>query len=216
MNPMAKDHVPALLDALLALDADGVGRRAAEEVSASLADLPGRWRTGLVVADDLGGGWTNRFACEFGLRFGSGDPRDAPGEIPPKLPKRFWLTGVLWSSEPASARAAREAILTAAHRFSYMHRHGTPRTVRDKMAQEGYVLAMSGCAGPVLDPDDLDYSRAVLAPLLDADDMRTAIECLFGDAAGRTLGFTPRGLSPGAGLAVALHDARQDRTPPSP
>jgi hypothetical protein len=30
----------------------------------------------------------------------------------------------------------------------------------------------------------------------------------FGDAAGRTLGFTPRGLSPWAGLALALHDAR--------
>jgi hypothetical protein len=40
--------------------------------------------------------------------------------------------------------------------------------------------------------------------------MRTAIECLFGDAAGQTLGFTPRGLSPWAGLALALHDARHD------
>jgi hypothetical protein len=38
--------------------------------------------------------------------------------------------------------------------------------------------------------------------------MRTCIECLFGDAATRTLGFTPRGLSPWAGLALALHDAR--------
>ena len=31
---------------------------------------------------------------------------------------------------------------------------------------------------------------------------------LFGDEAARTLGFTPRGLSPQAGLALALHDAR--------
>jgi hypothetical protein len=38
--------------------------------------------------------------------------------------------------------------------------------------------------------------------------MRTCIECLFGDEAGRTLGFTPRGLSPWAGLALALYDAR--------
>lgn len=42
--------------------------------------------------------------------------------------------------------------------------------------------------------------------------MRTAIECLFGDAAGATLGFTPRGLSPWAGLALALHDARPKQT----
>jgi hypothetical protein len=51
----------------------------------------------------------------------------------------------------------------------------------------------------------------VLIPYLDAEDTRTCIECLFGDAAGRTLGFTPRGLSPWAGLALALHDARPNQ-----
>ena len=40
---------------------------------------------------------------------------------------------------------------------------------------------------------------------------RTCIECLFGDEPGRTLGFTPRGLSPWAGLALALHDARPNQ-----
>src|SRR5438874_1480882 len=74
----------------------------------------------------------------------------------------------------------------------YWQRHGPARKLRDRLAQEGHIMALAGCTGPVLD----------------ADDMRTAIECLFGDAAGRTLGFTPRGLSPWAGLALALHDAR--------
>ena len=60
----------------------------------------------------------------------------------------------------------------------------------------------------MLDEEDLAYTREVLVPYLEADDMRTTIECLFGDAAGRTLGFTPRGLSPWAGLALALHDAQ--------
>jgi hypothetical protein len=50
--------------------------------------------------------------------------------------------------------------------------------------------------------------REVLAPFLDTEDMRTSIECLFGDAAARTLGFTPQGRSQWAGLALALHDAR--------
>ena len=48
----------------------------------------------------------------------------------------------------------------------------------------------------------------VLIPFLEAEDMWAGIECLFGDAAGRTLGFTPLGLSPWAGLALALHHAR--------
>jgi hypothetical protein len=71
-------------------------------------------------------------------------------------------------------------------------------------------MALAGCTRPALDPEDLEYTRCVLEPFLDATDMRTAIECLFGDAAGRTLGFTPRGLSPWAGLALALHDARSN------
>jgi hypothetical protein len=76
------------------------------------------------------------------------------------------------------------------------------------MIQEGSVMAQAGCLGPSLVADDLEYTREVLTPYLEAEDKRTAIECLFGDAAGRTLGFTPRGLSPWAGLALALHDAR--------
>jgi len=42
---------------------------------------------------------------------------------------------------------------------------------------------------------------------------RTCVECLFGDADGRTLGFTPRGLSHWAGLVLALHDARPGGSP---
>ena len=76
------------------------------------------------------------------------------------------------------------------------------------LTQEEDVMEAAACSGPVLEEGDIASTREVLAPLLDADDMRTAIECLFGDAAGRTLGVTPRGLSPWAGLALALHDAR--------
>jgi hypothetical protein len=69
-------------------------------------------------------------------------------------------------------------------------------------------LALAGCTEPVLESDDLAYTEEVIAPYLDATDMRTAIECLYGDSAGRTLGFTPRGLSANAGLALALQRAR--------
>src|SRR5262249_30250700 len=111
-------------------------------------------------------------------------------------------------SEPASERAVREALLTAVYRTAYVRRHGHARTLREMLVQEGQVLVAAGCSTPALDADDIEYTREVLKPFLDADDMRTCMECLFGDAAGRTLGFTPRGLSPWAGLALALHDAR--------
>jgi hypothetical protein len=211
MNPMGKDHVTALLDALLALNADGVAARAAAEAAAALADVPGEFKAALVVVDDLMGGWTDRYANEFDYRFGGsrGHPPSGPGPSLPKWLKHFWLFGVLWTSEPPSERAAREAMLAAAYRAAYVHRHGPAGTLRDMLAQEGAVMAAAGCTGPVLDSDDLAYTREVLVPYLGADDKRTCIECLFGDAAARTLGFTPRGLSPWAGLALALHDARR-------
>jgi hypothetical protein len=213
MNPMGKGHMVALLDALLDLDADVMAARAAAAAAPQLADDPGVCKLALVVADDLMGGGTNRYDYEFTLRFGpagarSGACPNAPlGSELPRWSKHFWIACVLWSSEAPSERAIREAVLTAVHRVAYLYRQGPARTLRDMMAQEGQVMATAGCKGPVLDDEDIAYTREVLRPYLDADDKRTAIECLFGDAAGRTLGFTPRGLSPWAGLALALHDA---------
>jgi hypothetical protein len=207
INPMAKDHVTVLLDAYLAKDADGIGARVAAEVSVRLADVPGNFKVGLVVADDLMGAGTNRYENEFAFRFGRAH-LPSGGVKRSRWLKDVWLTGVLWSSEAPSERAVHEAILTAVHRVAYMHQHGPARTLREMLAQEGQVMALAGCSGPTLDAEDIAYTREVLVPYLDADDMRTCIECLFGDEAARTLGFTPRGLSPWAGLALALHDAR--------
>ena len=209
MNPMGKDHVTALLDAYLAMDADAIGARTAAEVAARLADVPGDFKVGLVVCDDLMGGGSNRYDLEFAFRIGGahlsslGSPRERPRWL-----KDWWLQGVLWSSEAPTERAVREAILTSAHRFAYTHRHGFARTLREMLTQEGQVMALAGCSGPTLEAEDIAYTREVLIPHLGAEDTRTCIECLFGDEAGRTLGFTPRGLSPWAGLALALHDAR--------
>lgn len=197
-NPMAREHVASLLDELLAMDADGIGARAAAEAAGRLAEEPGDDQVTVVVADDLKGGWTNRYDYEFTFRVGYG-PHG----------KRYWgAIGLLWSSEPASERAVREAVLTAIFRTASMRRHGPPRTLREILAQEGQVTADAGCAGPMLDPEDIEYTREVLVPFLDVTDKRTIMECLFGDGPGSTLGFTPRGLSPWAGLALALHDGR--------
>ena len=88
MNPMGKDHVPVLLDELQELDADGVAARAVAEAASSLAHVGGEFKVTLVVADDAGGSWTNRYSSEFSHRFESKPYR-----------KRGWLTGILWTGE---------------------------------------------------------------------------------------------------------------------
>src|SRR5262249_7192237 len=107
-----------------------------------------------------------------------------------------------------------ETVRALLHRTASFAGDGTPWTLGEKMSREGAVLAAAGCTEPTLDADDLDYSRTVIESFLDTTDMPTAVACLCGDAAARTLGFAPLGLSPSAGLAVALHAARRLRPYP--
>ena len=199
MNPMGKEHIPALLDEYLAADTDGQAKRAVSGYEASLADVPGSFRVCLVICDDLKGGWTDRYATEFSHRF-------EPGA----LLKRGWVVGLLWTSEPAAAQAAVLEALVSLYRAAWIALHGHSRTLRDMLAQEGWAMSRAGCTDPVLEDDDLAYTREAMAPYLDATDRATLMACMFGDAAAATLGYAPRGLSARAGLAVALHDARHD------
>ena len=211
MNPMGKDHIPALIDEYIALDAeriasgaiDGVRRGgsflSAEVRSAKVEDPPAdrEYRVGLVVSDDLKGGWTNRWASEFSHRLESG-----------AFLKRGFITALLWTSEPASESRVRDAVLTSIHRAEYLQSHPAPKTLRGMLEQEGYAMARAGCTTPALDADDLAYTRTVIEPHLDAHDRATVIPCLFGDGAAAALGYPPQGLSERAGFALALHDAQ--------
>ncbi|HEY1013934.1 MAG TPA: hypothetical protein VGE07_14580, partial [Herpetosiphonaceae bacterium] len=96
-------------------------------------------------------------------------------------------------------------------RAAHVLRHGPARTLRQLLAQEGAALAAAGCSSPALDDEDLAYTAAVLEPLLERDDHPTLLACLLGDAAARALGYPPQGLSDGAGLALALHQALAGR-----
>jgi hypothetical protein len=198
MNPMGKDHVPALIDEYIALGAERIASDSVDEATANaVASQTKEYKVGLVVSDDLKGGWTNRWASEFSHRFET-----------KAFHKRGFLTGILWTSEPASASNVREAVLTSIYRAEYLQRHPSPKTLHGMIEQEGHAMARAGCTSPSLDADDLAYTRSVIAPHLDANDRATVMACLFGDAAANALGYPPQGLSDRAGLALALHDAR--------
>jgi hypothetical protein len=197
MNPMGKDHLPVFLDRLLALDADGEAARAAAEAEENLSNRPGEFRVTTVVSDDLMGGWTNRYASEFGYRFG-GKP----------YYKRGWIAALLWTSETYTLERVHEEVLSCIYRLAHIQQHGYAHTLGEMMAQEGYAMAMAGATTPTLDDDDLAYTRTVLAPYLDQTGEPTLIAALFGDPGAHELGYTPLGLSPRAGFALALHDTK--------
>jgi len=202
MNPMGKEHVPALLDEWIALGADDLAARAVAEAAIQLDRVGGEFQVGLVMADDAKGGWTNRYFSEFGHMF----------ETKP-LHRRGWLTGMLWTTETPSPEAAREAALTSVFRGAHVEQHGYARTLGEMMAQEGFAMANAGSLAPSLDADDLAYTRQVIAPYLGVTDQPTIMACLFGDEIASGLGYPPLGFSNRAGLALALADARSSRQP---
>jgi hypothetical protein len=66
---MAKEHVTALLDSLLQIDADGIAVRTAAEAAAQFPDVPIEAKATMVLTDDLMGGGTNRYDYEYQIRF---------------------------------------------------------------------------------------------------------------------------------------------------
>src|SRR5436305_9155418 len=69
-NPMAKEHALAKLDELLALGAEEIGAAAAEAAQRRLEAIDTvEIKASIVLADDVGGGWTNRSTTEAMVRF---------------------------------------------------------------------------------------------------------------------------------------------------
>lgn len=199
MNPMGKDHVPALLDSLIDLRADDLAGAAVDIARARLTDVPGSFKVGLVVADDAHGAWTNRYASEYSHRF---------EEM--AMYTRGWIVGIVWTSESPDEATVHREVMTAVYRAAHIGRHGPAKTLRGMLGQEGAAMVWAGCVEPALDPEDLAYTREVIKPLLDATDRATVMACLFGDEAAIALGYRPQGLSRRAGLALALEQAQSN------
>lgn len=202
MNPMGKEHIAAALDTLASLGAEDIAREAVAEVERRLGPVEAEIRVGIVVADDVAGGWTNRELIEANrLRV-----------MPRAAFERGWLVALYWAGEPVSRERVRQEVLSSVYRDLFLMRHGEPRTLGQLMALEGMALAFGDASGPTLDEEELDYTREIIGPYLDApvfEEFPTVFTCMYGDQAARKAGYAPLGLSPRAGCALALAQARQ-------
>lgn len=197
VNPMGKAHCLAAVNELIAIGADGVAAVASREAAARLPDAGPAARIHVSVLDDRMGGWTNRIFSEFGLRYGN------DFAIRANRTRRFY--GVwCWTSETYTAAQLRTSTFDTVYRAWHWQTRGAPRTLREMLALDHEAAQFSGAQQPLLDADDLEYTRQVLAPYLDAGDQPTCIAALFGDDAARSCGYPPLGLSARAGQALAV------------
>jgi hypothetical protein len=203
-NPMAKEHAVARIDELLALGADAVGAEAAASAQARLAGVQGDYeiKASVVLADDVAGGWTNRFTTEAMVRF------PLRGAL-----KRPFANALVWTSELPTAEQIRQEVLAAIYRVAYQQRHGLPTTLRSMLDQEGLAAVFAG-AKPTLPSESLEHARSIVNRDPDNALYPEIFACMYGDAAAEQLGYQPLGLPPRAGFEVALADAVEQQRDP--
>jgi hypothetical protein len=197
MNPMGQEHCLAMIDTLIALDAERVAADAAREAAARLPEDDRRpLGVAIVLADDRGG-WTNRWLTDFLDRF----PENRYHL------KRNWSVALIWASETASAARVRAAILASIARTVHQRTHGIPATLDQMLRQEGTALAFSG-ATMKRSASDIADLKARIAPHRDSTDRAVQFAVLYGDGPSKEAGYTPLGIPYIGGFDLALAEAR--------
>lgn len=202
-NPMAKKHALAKLDELLALGAEEIGADAARQAEARLTKVESvEIKASVLLADDVGGGWTNRYTSEAQVRF--------PGRGALKRP---FATALVWTSESQNPEQIGREVLAAIYRVAYQQRFGLPLTLATMLEQEGFAAVFAGEHGEFAAPE-VDRWQTIIHALGDDPPYPRTFAALYGDVAAEELGHQPLGLPPRAGFNVALADALHSRRDP--
>ncbi|MGD0969062.1 MAG: hypothetical protein ABR949_12350 [Candidatus Aquilonibacter sp.] len=202
VNPMAKPHVLARVEELLALGAETVALEAAREGSRRLGDLDEALRLILIVADDAAGGWTNRAFAEFAHRY------ESKHQV-----QRGWVVVMLWSSEKPSAGLVRRETLTTLYRTIDERKHGPVRKLREVMEREGRAMRFAAHERRY-DDVILRAIREKIEPHLDSHAAPIVFAALYGDATAESLGYPPLGIPDRGGYELALADAGESKRGP--
>jgi hypothetical protein len=204
-SPMGKRQ-KAFLDGLLEQQAENHALQAAQAAMQEL-ELPQTYRLALVVVDEPRNGWTQRHLTDAEWRFAAA--HTMPKHNTPRIPEADWLPVQLWTTEfdgterLPSLEYVRQETRAAVARAKFRQQHGIPTTLEQMMHQEGAVLRFSG-EEIVLSTDELEYTRAVLEPLLESSHHPTNFAAMYGDEAAKGVGFAPLGVSARAGFALAI------------
>lgn len=192
MNPMGQEHVAQRLDELIALGAEQIAAQAVQQTASQLSQLTGQLQHGFGIADDLHGGWTNRYSSEATFHFTS----DAAA-------KRGWAATILWVSDTPDAQKIYQEVARSIYRTVFILQKGLATTLQELMEQEGWAGVNAGIL-PHLDNEELEYSHQLIQPHLTSKSYPIWFATMYGDPAATLFGYEPLGLSPRAGFAVAL------------
>ena len=194
-NPMAKPHVVEKLKELSQLDAEQIANVRLEDINQRLQQFHQLkdkeiFKVCLVVADDLKGGWTNRFTTDYQCRF----------TIKGLLNRNF-CTPIFWSSETYDKELINTRINEFVWRTVFQKIYLQPESLEEHIKQEAFVCENCHNVPPKF--KEIDHVLAVFRQHQHTYDRNILISFLYGDAAAIELGYTPLGLPAFAGINAA-------------
>lgn len=180
-NPMSKDHVKATLDELLKMSAEDLLDDILEGVRDDQGQGHALLKTGLVVADDVKGGWTNRATIEID-RWTTFEKIIWHGFAP-----LLW-----WASDPMTPAEVDFRLRRQIYEVLRVIDGRRPRCLEDILELRSESSAFAG--RELVGTDDWNRLLERLRPYLTARDTPTLVACLFGDDAAVALGYAPLGI----------------------
>ncbi len=184
-NPMGKEHVLKKLLELKELDAEGLIEETILSINKDVSSLAGSTEVNvsLALADDMGGGWTNRYTTDYDSKFNIND-----------LAKRNFCNPVFWVSEDYSPAKIKERTADYCYRILYQLTSPQPVTLEDHIQQEIFVAQQnkfSSLETPLCDFNSMDnyynqYKGMSQPP--------TIFNFLYGDEACKELGHASYGI----------------------
>jgi hypothetical protein len=137
----------------------------------------------LNLADDLKGGWTNRYITDFDSKFKIN-----------ALVNRNFCAPYFWSGEPYDAELIRERTLAYAYRTLYWLNNTKLQTLEDHLSQEIFVAQRLVKNRRSPSPDQLQKIGQFYTSHQKEDDYSILFNFFYGDEASLSLGYPVHGI----------------------
>lgn len=196
-NPMAKDHILSKVEELLSIQAEEIISEVVQSKNKDLAQFEKEnFVLVLNLADDVKGGWTNRYSADFDSKFKLSG-----------IASRRFIVPYFWASETYDRDLIIRRTNEYIYRTIYWISHPRPITLRDHYLQELFVNKHVGAADSSIDLSHLRNTKEYFEVHKDTDHYDKLIHFFYGSPGSQSLGLQDYGLKESTGFQMAAHDA---------
>jgi hypothetical protein len=192
-NPMAKEHAIEKLCGLKELNAEEIISEILMKINNDAGEKNlSTFKVALNLADDLKGGWTNRFTTDYDSKF----------KLHPLITRNFCVP-VFWTSEDFNKEMIIQRTQEYCCRTIFRLSHAKPKTLPDHIEQETEVARRTG--NKTMPSFDFDVLNRFCEKNKNNSDWLTIFNFLYGDNAVVSMGNTPLGIKDDyAGFVFAI------------